>query len=870
MSEEIVKSEFSEVMQKSYIDYAMSVICARAVPDVRDGLKPVQRRVLYAMSELGLKSDKPHRKSARIVGDTMGKYHPHGDSSIYDTLVVLSQDFKKEMPLVDGHGNFGSIEGDGAAAMRYTEARLEEFTQNVYLADLDKNTVDFIPNFDETEKEPSVLPVKIPNVLVNGSEGIAVGMTTSIPTHNLGEVVDAMIAYMKKSSITTEELMEYIKGPDFPTGGLVVNKSDLKDIYESGVGKIKLRGKVVFEPGKKRSDRDKLVITEIPYTMIGANINKFLIDMCDLVEQKKTSDIVNISNESDKEGIRIVLELKNGADHVKLENMLYKKTRLEDTFGVNMLVIADGKPEVLGLKGILKYVTDFQYEINTRKYTTLLAKDREQQEVKEGLIKACDIIDLIIEIIRGSQNVNQAKACLINGDTSQVKFKSKESEKEASELRFTERQAQAILELRLSKLIGLEILKLKEEYDELVKEIAHYEKILSDKSAMKKVIIKELEQIKKDYAVPRKTEIVDAEAAVYVEEKVKEQEVVFLMDRFGYAKLVEPSAYEKNTETLEAENKYVFRCMNTDSICIFTQTGVMHQVKCLKLPLKKPKDKGIPIDNLSNYTSVTENIIQVFPMNRLRMSELLFTTKNGMMKFVDASEFDVIKKTVAATKLNEGDEVISIECFDASDRAVYTEYEYEDELDPTLSGGMVGEPSGDGISAFADDDDQLTFEFFDLAGGGSEEVSINIGDDNGGSVIIGGGNGDSVILAGGSEDGGAAGGGDSTVSSTKEGASAGDDGVKTITRKAEFTTNKMVVLQTRDGVFLRFRLNEVPEKKKGAVGVRAIKLGAGDEIDKVYVIGFADKTVIQYHGKDLELMKIKLAKRDGKGTKPRA
>ncbi len=831
MSEEIIRSEYSEIMQQSYIDYAMSVITSRAVPDVRDGLKPVQRRVLYAMSELGLRSDRPHRKSARIVGDTMGKYHPHGDSSIYDTLVVLSQEFKKEMPLVDGHGNFGSIEGDGAAAMRYTEARLEEFTQNVYLADLDKNTVDFVPNFDETEKEPAVLPVKIPNVLVNGSEGIAVGMTTNIPTHNLGEVIDAMIAYMKKNSITTEELMEFIQGPDFPTGGLVVNKSELKDIYENGTGKIKLRGKVVLEPGKRKADRDKLVITEIPYTMIGANIGKFILDLCDLVESKKTSDIVDISNESDKEGIRIVLELKKGADPVKLENMLYKKTRLEDTFGVNMLVIADGRPEVLGLKSILQYCTDFQYEINTRKYNTLLAKDKEQLEIKEGLIKACDIIDLIIEIIRGSQSVAIAKACLVNGDTSQVKFKSKASEKEASELHFTEAQAQAILDLRLAKLIGLEILKLKEEYDELVKEIARFEKILSDKSAMKKVIIKDLEQIKKDYATPRRTEIIDAEAAVYEEEKVKEQEVVFMMDRFGYAKIVESSVYEKNAQTLEMENKYIFRCMNTDSICVFTQTGVMHQVKALKIPLKKAKDKGVPIDNLCNYTSVTENIIQVLPMNQLKLSELLFTTKNGMMKFVDASEFDVIKKTVAATKLNDGDEVISIDVFDASDRKIYTEFEYEDDFVPVLSGG-----SDDGVSPFTEDDDQLTFEFFDLAGGSSETVAIDVGDDH--PVV-------------------------------EDTADADGTPVRQIEKKSAFTTNKMVVLQTRDGVFLRFKLNEVPEKKKGAVGVRGIKLNPGDEIDKVYIIGFGGKDTIEYHGKELELMKIKLAKRDGKGTKPR-
>ena len=359
MAEQIVKTEYSELMQKSYIDYSMSVITARALPDARDGLKPVQRRVLYAMDQLGLNYDKPHRKSARIVGDTMGKYHPHGDSSIYETLVVLEQDFKKGMALVDGHGNFGSIEGDGAAAMRYTEAKLKKFTQDVYLADLDKDVVDFIPNFDETEKEPEVLPVRVPNLLINGAEGIAVGMTTNIPTHNLGEVVDACCAYMDDENITTEGLMEYVIGPDFPTGGLVVNKSELPAIYESGTGKIKLRGKVVFEPAAKKSERDKLVITEIPYTMIGANIGKFLSDVIDLVETKKTSDIVDISNESSKEGIRIVLELKRNADVEKLKNMLYKKTKLEDTFGVNMLAIVDGRPETLGLKSIIKHHIDF-------------------------------------------------------------------------------------------------------------------------------------------------------------------------------------------------------------------------------------------------------------------------------------------------------------------------------------------------------------------------------------------------------------------------------------------------------------------------------------------------------------------------------
>ena len=409
MSEQIIKTEFSDIMQKSYIDYAMSVICQRALPDVRDGLKPVQRRVLYAMQELGLSADKPHRKSARIVGDTMGKYHPHGDSSIYDALVVMAQDFKKGRTLVDGHGNFGSIEGDGAAAMRYTEARLEKLTQDVFLSDLDKNVVDFVPNFDETEKEPSVLPVRIPNILVNGADGIAVGMATSIPPHNLGEVIDAVKAYMKDNTISVKGLMRYIKGPDFPTGGIVVNKDDLHKIYETGSGKIRLRGKVEVE--KLKGGRKQLVITEIPYTMLGANIGKFLNDVASLIETKKTTDIVDISNQSSKEGIRIVLELKKDTDVENLTNMLYKKTRLEDTFGVNMLAVADGRPETLSLKQIIEYHVDFVFEITTRKYHTLLDKELEKQEVQEGLIKACDVIDLIIEILRGSKIYRKTGKC---------------------------------------------------------------------------------------------------------------------------------------------------------------------------------------------------------------------------------------------------------------------------------------------------------------------------------------------------------------------------------------------------------------------------------------------------------------------------
>mgnify|MGYP000703662539 CR=1 FL=1 len=473
MAEKILRTEYSEEMQKSYMNYSMSVITARAIPDARDGLKPVQRRVLYDMSQLHLDHDKPHRKSARIVGDTMGKYHPHGDSSIYDTLVVMSQEFKKGMALVDGHGNFGSIEGDGAAAMRYTEARLEKLTQEVFLADLDKNVVDFMPNFDETEKEPQVLPVKIPNLLVNGADGIAVGMATSIPPHNLGEVVDAVKAYIKNNDISVKGLMRYLKGPDFPTGGLVVNKDDLLNIYETGSGKLRLRGKVEVE--KVKGGRQQLVITEIPYTMIGANIGKFLNDVASLVETKKTTDIVDISNQSSKEGIRIVLELKKDADVENLTNMLYKKTRLEDTFGVNMLAVADGRPETLSLKQVIEHHVDFVFEVTTRKYKTLLGKELEKKEIQEGLIKACDVIDLIIEILRGSKSRDQVKKCLVEGITEGIKFKSKASEKAAKNLKFTENQATAILEMRLYRLIGLEIEALQAEYDQTMKNIASYE-----------------------------------------------------------------------------------------------------------------------------------------------------------------------------------------------------------------------------------------------------------------------------------------------------------------------------------------------------------------------------------------------------------
>ena len=657
-NEQIIRTEYSEIMQKSYIDYAMSVIVSRALPDVRDGLKPVQRRTLYDMYELGVRYDRPYRKSARIVGDTMGKYHPHGDSSIYGALVVMAQDFKYGLPLVDGHGNFGSIEGDGAAAMRYTEARLQKITQQAYLADLDKDVVDFIPNFDATEKEPSVLPVKIPNILVNGAEGIAVGMATSIPPHNLGEVIDGVIAYMKDPDITTEEMMEIIPGPDFPTGGIVINKDDLKAIYETGNGKIKLRGKAEIEPMK--GGKERIVITEIPYTMIGANIGKFLNDVYSLVETKKTTDIVDISNQSSKEGIRIVIELKKGADAQNICNLLYKKTRLEDTFGVNMLVVAEGRPETMGLVEIIRHNVQFQYQLATRKYTTLLNREREKQEVQEGLIKACDVIDLIIEILRGSKSRDQVKKCLVEGATEGIRFKSELSEKTAAMLRFTERQANAILDMRLYRLIGLEIEALIREHDETMKHIEFYEKVLGSRAQMAKVLMKELKDLKKEFAVPRKTVIENAAAAVYEEKKQEAIPVMLLMDRFGYVKSIDIPAYERNREAADAEFRQIIPCMSDDRICLFTNTGQMHLVKMADVPFGKFRDKGIPVDNICNYSSSSEEIVAILCLADIMDKKLLFVTRTSMIKLVEGAEFDVSKRTTAATKLAEGDQVLCV------------------------------------------------------------------------------------------------------------------------------------------------------------------------------------------------------------------
>ena len=673
--ERIVFSEYSEEMQKSYIDYAMSVIVQRALPDVRDGLKPVQRRTLYDMYELGIKSDKPYRKSARIVGDTMGKYHPHGDSSIYESLVVMAQDFKKELPLVDGHGNFGSIEGDGAAAMRYTEARLQKITEEAYLGDLDKEVVNFVSNFDETETEPEVLPVRIPNLLVNGAEGIAVGMATSIPPHNLSEVIDGVIEYMKNPDINTDDMMKIISGPDFPTGGIVANKDELLSIYSTGEGKIRIRGRVQIEKGK--NGRTNIVVTEIPYTMIGANIGKFLNDVYDLTESHQTNDITDISNMSSKEGIRIVIELKKGADVENVKNLLYKKTRLEDTFGVNMLSVVDGRPETMGIVPIIRHSVDFQYELVTKKYTYLLRKERDKKEIQEGLIKACDVIDLIIEILRGSKDRKMAKECLTKGIIDNVKFKSEQSKKDAQYLLFTDRQADAILEMHLYKLIGLEIDALRGDYMKTMKNIQNYSEILENRGSMAKVIIKDLKAYKEEFGRERRTEICNLEEVIVEEKPIEEEDVVILLDRFAYVKVIDVPTYERNKEAADAESKNVIFCKNIDRLAIFTDKGNEYIVKVLDIPQRKFREKGLPLDNISNFDSASEHILLIETFNELKGKKVFFGTKDNLIKMVDGELFDVTRKTSQATKLGDNDEVIIVHIINPDDTvAVYSENGY--------------------------------------------------------------------------------------------------------------------------------------------------------------------------------------------------
>lgn len=655
----MLQLDFYEEMKNSYRDYAVNVIIDRALPDVRDGLKPVQRRILYAMLELGLDPKKPHRKSARIVGDTMGKYHPHGDSSIYEALVHMSENYSLSIPLVDGHGNFGSIDGDSAAAMRYTEARLSEGAMTL-LNHLEQGLVDFIPNFDNSEKEPTVLPAMLPNLLINGTTGIAVGMATNMPPHNPGEVIEGAIACLDNPDITVPELMQYIKGPDFPTGGIITNAEALTSIYETGEGKLKIRARVETENGE--NGRKNIIVTEIPFTSSG-NKQRLVENLAQLMKDKVFDEIYDVRDES-ADDVRIVIEVKKDRDIDNLLNGLFKKSGLEDTYSVNMLAVKKQQPQIFNLKSLLTEFIAFQEELYTKEYEHLLGKAKERLEIVTGLIRATDVIDLIIEILRGSSSQKQAKECLMHGDTTDIRFKHEYSKAEAAKLDFTERQTDAILAMPLGRLIGLEVLKLHEENDTLLGNIANYENILGSNRELRKVIKAQLREFSKKFAVPRKTELLNVENSDYViEEKV--EDIVVLIDKFGYTKSIDAAAFAKVSEENRKEYPHIIKMKSNDRLFAFSAQGNLFQVRASAIVRGKIRDKGVLIHNLCKVGK--EDIIHYTALEDLMEAQLIFTTRLGYIKRVSGIEFDTSRTMMAATKLEDDDTVLSVSMLSGSE-----------------------------------------------------------------------------------------------------------------------------------------------------------------------------------------------------------
>ena len=639
------QTEIYSEMKKSYIDYAMSVIVGRALPDVRDGLKPVHRRILYGMGHLGVTPDKPHKKSARIVGEVMGKYHPHGDSSIYDAMVRLAQDFSTRYMLVDGHGNFGSVDGDSAAAMRYTEARMTPFALEM-LRDIDKETVDFRDNFDGEEKEPVVIPSRFPNLLVNGSNGIAVGMATSIPPHNLKEVIDATIKVIDEPDCDIEELIKIVKGPDFPTGAQILGKAGMKEAYRTGTGKVKVRSCCEIE----ETDRGKsqIVITEIPYMV---NKARLIEKMADLVKEKKVEGVSAIRDESNREGIRIVVELKRDANPQITLNRFYKHTQLQDSFSMIMLALVDGKPEVLTLKRFLEEYVKFQKEVVTRRTKFDLAKAEARAHILEGLRIALDNIDAVIKTIRESYS-NAKENLMENFGLSDI-------------------QAQAILDMRLARLQGLEREKIENEYNELIKKIAYYKSLLADEVLLMGVIKDELTEIRDKYGDERRTQIVRDEGEFDEEDLVEEENVTITFTHLGYIKRVPADTYKAQkrggkgiTGVTTRDNDFVKDLVMTsthDNLMFFTNTGKAHKIKAYEIPEATRTARGTPAINFLNLLQ-RERITAVIPVKEFSEDKYLIAiTKNGLIKKTALNEFDTKRTTgLIAINLKDEDELIAI------------------------------------------------------------------------------------------------------------------------------------------------------------------------------------------------------------------
>ncbi|MDD2190450.1 MAG: DNA gyrase subunit A [Eubacteriales bacterium] len=641
----LIQHEIHDEMKNSYIDYAMSVIVSRALPDARDGLKPVHRRILYGMSELGVTPDKPHKKSARIVGEVMGKYHPHGDSSIYDAMVRMAQDFSINYPLVDGHGNFGSVDGDGAAAMRYTEARMTPFALQM-LRDIEKNTVDFMPNFDEEEQEPVVLPARYPNLLVNGSNGIAVGMATSIPPHNLKDVIDATVKLIDDQDAKLEDLIKIVKAPDFPTGAIIMGKNSAKDAYRTGQGKVTVRAKAEIEETGK--GRQQIVFTEIPYQVNKARV---IEKIAELVREKRLDQISDIRDESDRSGMRIVIELKRDANPQITLNRLYKHTQLQDNYSMIMLALVDGKPITMNLKQMLEVYLNHQKEVVTRRTIYDLKKAEDRAHILEGLRIALDHIDEVIKTIR--ESYNDAKPRLIE------------------RFGLSEIQAQAILDMRLARLQGLEREKIENEYKELMEQIAWFKKVLADESILLSIIKEELLEIKKKFGVRRKTEIKADAEDIDEEDMIQEEKVAVTLTYLGYIKRVSADTYKTQRRggkgvmgVTTRENDFVKDLIMTsthDYLMFFTNTGKAHKIKAYEIPEAQRTAKGTPAVNFLSLMQ-RERINAVIPIQDFGGDKYLIgVTKQGIIKKTDLSQFDTNRKTgLIAIKLKEKDELIGI------------------------------------------------------------------------------------------------------------------------------------------------------------------------------------------------------------------
>lgn len=646
-NQNIINIDLEKKMKTSYLEYSMSVIVSRALPDVRDGLKPVHRRILYGMQQLGLDPNKPTRKSARVVGDVMGKFHPHGDSAIYDALVRLAQDFSTRYPLAQGQGNFGSIDGDAAAAMRYTEVRMSKIAKEM-LRDINKDTVDFVPNFDGEEMEPSVLPSRFPNLLVNGSNGIAVGMATNMAPHNLGEAIDACIAYMRNPEIDIDDLIKIIPGPDFPTGALILGKSGIKDAYMTGRGKIKQRAVARIEPFKK--NRERIIISEIPYQV---NKARLIEKIADLVKEKRVDGISDIRDESDRKGMRIVVEIKRDSNANIVLNNLYKYTQLENTFGIINLALVNGEPKILNLKELIEYYVDHQKEVVTRRTNFDLSKARERKHIVEGLIIAIDHIDEIIKIIRSSYDNDQIKKIFFD------------------RYKLSDAQSQAILDMQLKRLSGLEIEKLNAENKELAETIEYLLSILNSEENLINLIIEEISEIKDNYADERRTKIVPDEGELDVTELIEEEDILISLTKDGYIKRLPIDTYKVQNRggkgiaagnTKEGDFIKKIATTNThEDLLFFTSFGKVYSLEAYKIPEGSRTSRGQAIINILNLES-GEKITEMITLSELgKNSQLVLQTKDGQIKKTDAENFTNIRRNgIIAISLREGDKLISV------------------------------------------------------------------------------------------------------------------------------------------------------------------------------------------------------------------